>query len=211
MNGCFCGGGFFGACFVAWSSDALGRKKTLWIATIVAIVGGALQGGAAHIGMFLAGRIIGGFSVGTYFSRVYGGTICFLFMLLTSSFRHPSGIDPGLPSRDRTSVNSRVPSRTAWYETNFVLLQARTAADFFIGVILVLGYSLAAWIGFASYYSSNKSFQWRFPLCVQILWPLGMLILTPLCPESPRWRKSHTEKQHISRQSDCLIASSVDE
>ena len=55
------------------------------------------------------------------------------------------------------------------------------------GVVLVGGYSLAAWIGFACYYSKNAAFQWRFPLCVQCLWPLVMLILIPFIPESPRW------------------------
>jgi hypothetical protein len=32
----------------------------------------------------------------------------------------------------------------------------------FTGVVLVAGYSLAAWIGFASY-STNLAFQWVFP------------------------------------------------
>jgi predicted MFS family arabinose efflux permease len=53
-----------GALFVGWACDALGRKKTLLVATPIAIVGGALQGGAAHIAMFLVGRVLGGFAVG---------------------------------------------------------------------------------------------------------------------------------------------------
>lgn len=55
------------------------------------------------------------------------------------------------------------------------------------GVILVLGYVLAAWIGVACYFSTNSHFQWRFPLCLQSLWPLCMLALVPIIPESPRW------------------------
>jgi hypothetical protein len=58
-----------------------------------------------------------------------------------------------------------------------------------LGVVLVAGYSLAAWVGYASYFASNEAFQWRFPLCLQILWPLAMFILTPWLPESPRWCK----------------------
>lgn len=64
MNGCFSGGGFFGAIFVGWACDRLGRKKTLLVATPIAIIGGAFQGGAAHIAMFLIGRFLGGFAVG---------------------------------------------------------------------------------------------------------------------------------------------------
>ncbi len=63
----FSGGSFLGALFVGWACDALGRKKTLLVATPLAILAGALQGGAAHIAMFLVGRFVGGFSVGKYF------------------------------------------------------------------------------------------------------------------------------------------------
>lgn len=66
MNGCFSGGGFLGALFGGWACDYLGRKKTLLIGAPIAIVGGAFQGGAAHIAMFLVGRLLGGFAVGRY-------------------------------------------------------------------------------------------------------------------------------------------------
>ncbi|KAJ5988017.1 hypothetical protein N7481_003227 [Penicillium waksmanii] len=118
MNGLFCAGDFLGSIFIGWSCHAMGRKNSLWIASPLAIRGGALQAGAVHIGMFLIGRFIGGFAV---------------------------------------------------------------------GVVLVLGYSLAAWTGFACFFPTNLSFQWRFPLAEQCLWPLLMLILTPWIPESPRW------------------------
>lgn len=64
MNGCFSVGGLFGAIFNGWACDYLGRRKTLLVATPIAILGGALQGGAAHIAMFLVGRVLGGFAVG---------------------------------------------------------------------------------------------------------------------------------------------------
>lgn len=66
MNGLFCAGGFLGSIFIGWSCDAMGRKNSLWIASPLAILGGALQAGAVHIGMFLIGRFIGGFAVGRY-------------------------------------------------------------------------------------------------------------------------------------------------
>jgi predicted MFS family arabinose efflux permease len=71
MNGLFCAGGLFGAIFVGWSCDALGRKPTLWIASPLAIIGGALQAGAVHIAMFLVGRFIGGFAVGLFCRRLF--------------------------------------------------------------------------------------------------------------------------------------------
>lgn len=64
MNGVFSAGGCFGALFVAWGCDRLGRRTSILFASPVAIVGGALQGGAVHIAMFLVGRLLSGFAVG---------------------------------------------------------------------------------------------------------------------------------------------------
>ncbi len=64
MNGLFCAGGFFGSLFIGWSSNAMGRKNSLYVALPVAILGGALQAGAVNIAMFLVGRFIGGVAVG---------------------------------------------------------------------------------------------------------------------------------------------------
>ncbi|OQU95814.1 hypothetical protein CLAIMM_01981 [Cladophialophora immunda] len=145
INGVFSAGGCFGALFVAWACDRLGRRSSILLAGPVAVVGGALQGGAAHIAMFLVGRLLSGFAV---------GMLVVLVPLFQSEVAPPA-------------------------TRGFLVAQH--------GVILVLGYVLAAWIGVACYFSSNPHFQWRFPLCLQSLWPLCMLALVPVIPESPRW------------------------
>ncbi|CAK7204028.1 hypothetical protein SEUCBS139899_006779 [Sporothrix eucalyptigena] len=145
MNGLFCAGGFFGCVFIGWSSNAMGRRKSLFVALPVAIIGGALQAGAAHIAMFLVGRFIGGIAV---------GILVTLVPLFQSEIAPPA-------------------------VRGFLVSQH--------GVMMVLGYSLAAWTGFACYFSSNLEFQWRYPLAEQILFPLALLGLTPWIPESPRW------------------------
>ncbi|KAG8781887.1 hypothetical protein FRC12_021421 [Ceratobasidium sp. 428] len=53
-----------GACFAAWSGDALGRKHTIAIAAGIATVGTVLQTAAVHIGMLICGRIVTGIAVG---------------------------------------------------------------------------------------------------------------------------------------------------
>ena len=63
-NGLLCAGGCFGAVFLAWMSDAHGRKLSLLVATLVTLLGCALQAGSVHIGMFLAARLISGFGGG---------------------------------------------------------------------------------------------------------------------------------------------------
>ncbi|OAA59741.1 General substrate transporter [Niveomyces insectorum RCEF 264] len=145
MNGLFCAGGFFGSIFIGWACNAIGRKRCLFIASPLAILGGALQAGAVHIAMFLVGRFIGGFAV---------GILVTLIPLFQAEIAPPA-------------------------VRGFLVSQH--------GFILVLGYSVAAWTGFACYFSDNLDFQWRFPLAEQCLWPLGLLILTPWIPDSPRW------------------------
>ena len=46
--------------------DARGRKQALFISTIIAFVGSALQAGAAAVPMFLVARWLTGYGVGTF-------------------------------------------------------------------------------------------------------------------------------------------------
>lgn len=59
------------------------------------------------------------------------------------------------------------------------------------GVMFALGYSLAGWINFATYYgglnSPDSTFPWRFPLAFQLVPALLMFIGSPVLPLSPRW------------------------
>lgn len=58
------------------------------------------------------------------------------------------------------------------------------------GGFFLVGYTLAAWVGVGSYYSPDAAFNWRFPLSLQVLWPLLQLCFIAWLPESPRWRQS---------------------
>lgn len=60
----FNAGSIFGVFFAAWTADAIGRKRTIAIAAAIAVVAGIIQAASIHIGMLIAGRIIGGFAVG---------------------------------------------------------------------------------------------------------------------------------------------------
>ncbi|KAH8807131.1 general substrate transporter [Xylogone sp. PMI_703] len=63
-NGLFSTGGAVGCLFVMWSATTLGRRATLQIGALFSVIGGALQGGAATLGMFQAGRFIAGLGIG---------------------------------------------------------------------------------------------------------------------------------------------------
>lgn len=60
----FTGGAILGALSVSFLADRFGRKKTVFVGSLVSILGSALQGGAVNMPMMIAGRLIAGFSVG---------------------------------------------------------------------------------------------------------------------------------------------------
>ncbi|KAH0828528.1 hypothetical protein AYO21_07761 [Fonsecaea monophora] len=72
-------------------------------------------------------------------------------------------------------------------------------------IFLVWGYLLASWVGYACYFATahNEASAWRFPLCLQCLPPLVLLVGSPWLPHSPRWLISldrHEEAFQIIRR-----------
>lgn len=53
-------------------------------------------------------------------------------------------------------------------------------------IMTALGYVIANWVGYGSSFSKT-SFQWRFPLAVQVIFALFVFCAVPGLPESPRW------------------------
>lgn len=63
-NGLFAGGGVIGCLIVPWLLNALGRRLTIQLISIVCVISAAIQVGSVHIAMFLMGRFINGVGVG---------------------------------------------------------------------------------------------------------------------------------------------------
>ncbi|KAI1629151.1 general substrate transporter [Exophiala viscosa] len=55
------------------------------------------------------------------------------------------------------------------------------------GVNIALGYALATYMGLAFYYVENPSAQWRGPLGIALIWPVLMVLVCFILPESPRY------------------------
>lgn len=55
------------------------------------------------------------------------------------------------------------------------------------GTLILVGYSLASYMGLAFFHAANPSVQWRGPLGLALIFPALMLLLLPILPESPRW------------------------
>ena len=63
-NGLFAGGGIIGALIVNWILNRLGRCRSIQIVCAICVISAAIQGGAAHVAMFLVGRFLNGVGVG---------------------------------------------------------------------------------------------------------------------------------------------------
>ncbi|KAJ9631724.1 hypothetical protein H2203_000124 [Taxawa tesnikishii (nom. ined.)] len=63
-------GSFIGALAAGFLSDRLGRRRALMIASVVWIIGAAVQCSAQNVGHLIAGRIISGLAVGVTSSQV---------------------------------------------------------------------------------------------------------------------------------------------
>ncbi|KAK9466117.1 general substrate transporter [Lipomyces arxii] len=77
----FTAGAFTGAFLAGFSSNYLGRRGTIALATAVFIVGSALQAGARTIHYLFGGRFIGGAGV---------GLLCMIIPLYQAELAHPS-------------------------------------------------------------------------------------------------------------------------
>ncbi|KAH8693572.1 MFS transporter [Talaromyces proteolyticus] len=73
----YSGGQGIGNLTGGYLGDLLGRKKTIWLASILALIGAILQTAAVNIEMFLVGRIIAGFAIGLVYavSSIYNAEI----------------------------------------------------------------------------------------------------------------------------------------
>lgn len=73
----YSGGQGIGNLCGGYLGDLLGRKKTIWLASVLALIGAILQTSAVNIAMFLVGRILAGFAIGLVYaiSSIYNAEI----------------------------------------------------------------------------------------------------------------------------------------
>ncbi|KAH7386664.1 general substrate transporter [Phaeosphaeria sp. MPI-PUGE-AT-0046c] len=66
----FAAGCALGALFESWTADRFGRVRTLQMLCALSVISSAIQGGAAHVAMFLIGRFLNGVGVGALLALV---------------------------------------------------------------------------------------------------------------------------------------------
>ncbi|KIX00278.1 uncharacterized protein Z518_10417 [Rhinocladiella mackenziei CBS 650.93] len=70
VNGVYIAGALIGSLLSSQTSDALGRRKSVFLSAALAVLGGALQAGSIHIGMFIVARLLAGLGIGSLFAAV---------------------------------------------------------------------------------------------------------------------------------------------
>lgn len=70
INGLFQTGGLFGALSCTGTADWLGRRKAIFVASVFAVIGGALQAGSVNIAMYIVMRFITSLGIGALVTLV---------------------------------------------------------------------------------------------------------------------------------------------
>lgn len=78
------------------------------------------------------------------------------------------------------------------------------------GAFLAIGYNIASWVGLGCFFAANPVFAWRFPLALQVLFPLILLAGSPWLPPSPRWLVGKNRLDEARTVLERLHASSED-
>ncbi|KAF8741260.1 Permeases of the major facilitator superfamily, partial [Rhizoctonia solani] len=160
-----------GACFAAWSGDALGRRHTITIAAATATVGTVIQTASVHIGMNRREN---------YYWNV--GRVRGIMIKRVDVDTDPSWL------RIFRAVGCMILTVPV-YNSEISPPQHRGLLVGLSGQLIGVGSLVANWVGYGSSYApeSAKDFRWRFPLAMQI--PPGLIVLAGIwfLPYSPRW------------------------
>ncbi len=152
VNALFAFGAALGSLAQAWLADWVGRKKALAVSALFSLVGAAWTAGSPFLAMLITTRILHGFGLGMQ--------ICLVPLYLTEvSPAHCRGIMTGM------TVMGFGLGYTA-YVTIPRSTRCTCADDFFS----------VAWVSVGTYFAKNETLQWRLPLALATLGPLGLLV-----------------------------------
>lgn len=151
-----------GAFSCSFLGDRLGRRKTIFLAGCIALVGIIIQATPFSLGQLIAGRVITG---------IYIHPPQFIFKKLTESGLGVGGFTATIPMYVSESSDAEARGR-------MVLLQ---------GWFAIGGVAFATWLEFGLYYAGTNSASWRFPIAFQAIFALFVVSCILFMPESPRW------------------------
>jgi MFS family permease len=80
------------------------------------------------------------------------------------------------------------------YQSELSITEVRGFLASLVGISIAVGFSSAAWIGYAFYHYHGQQ-AWRIPMLIGAAIPLLLLLLAPFVPESPRWLCLHGRQE----------------
>lgn len=161
-SGVFQAGAIFGILGGSWVMDKWGRKAGVIYCSTLSIIGGTCMAASQDIGMFIAFRFFAG-------AGSWGFLALGMFHLWAYEYHADSETAPVYTAE----------------------LAPPKLRGFFVGmngVGITIGYAIASYMGLAFYsVQNNPAAQWRGPLGLALVFPVWMLIVIAIVPESPRY------------------------
>ncbi|KAJ5130524.1 uncharacterized protein N7515_006563 [Penicillium bovifimosum] len=159
----YIGGAIVGSILTPYIADYYGRRMVLFVGSLLATLGTALQGGAINMAMLIAGRCIAGLAVGQMSATI--PVYC--------SEMAPPQIRGMLASMQNWMIGLGILVAVSCLPSTEISPDSKLTDP-------------KQWVGYGSSLRDGP-FSWRFPLSLQvapaILLTLGIWFL----PESPRW------------------------
>lgn len=75
---------------------------------------------------------------------------------------------------------------------------------------IIVGFALSNWVSFGASYATGN-FQWIFPIILQSVFAIYLLIIGPFLVESPRWLANHKSMQEAERVFARLLDTTEDD
>ncbi|KAH0847075.1 putative MFS sugar transporter [Fonsecaea pedrosoi] len=91
------------------------------------------------------------------------------------------------------------------YQSEIAPPKERGAMVAFQLLVLSAAGALASWVGYACHFSSNATFSWRFPIALQMLPAIALIIGCFFIPFSPRWQAQAVLKRLHDDHEDPLF------
>ncbi|KAJ5818958.1 general substrate transporter [Penicillium riverlandense] len=166
-------GGIFGSLACIHLGDVLGRRRIIFITSGISIIGAVLMAISFSMAQFIVARLVLGY-VSSHFQPgplSCGSPASFAFSLIKISRFGTGGYVATVPVWQ--AEISKATKRGAHVVTD--------------GIFIGAGIAISLWIDFGFYFVKGNSVSWRFPLALQILLSLMVMIFIMIFPESPRW------------------------
>lgn len=168
-----------GALSCYFVGDSLGRRRLIFLAACILLIGIIIQATPFELGQLIFGRIFTGMTTASAVNDVACGWLI-----------KDTGLGVG-------AFTATVPMwvsecAKAEYRGRLVLLE---------GWFAIGGIVIATWIEFGLYYVKSSSVNWRFPIAFQALFAIVVITIVLLLPESPRWL---IKKERLEEAADVL-------